>query len=315
MRTNRISCQVKEYLEYKRSLGFKLKADEIVLKGFVQYTLEKDYDGSLCKDIVLDWIASGVNSDKTMGRKLEVIMPFSKYAAAFDENAVVINKQIFSNVRARPAPYIYTEDETIKLMKQCSKLYSPDGIRALSVATVIGLLWSCGLRPSEPINLTVGDVNTDECFLHIRKTKFLKERIIPIDKSVAKKLYEYKCKINEKLGLRLPDMPFFYTTHGKPLTERALEYAFKLIRPCINANPVGYPYVRLYDFRHTMACRTIQKWTEQGIDVNKNLYILSTYLGHVRPQDTYWYISSTPEIMKLSCLKYEETFGGDFDEE
>ena len=59
---------------------------------------------------------------------------------------------------------------------------------------------------------------------------------------------------------------------------------FKLIRPCINSNPTGYPYVRLYDFRH------------------------------VKPADTFWYLSATPELLKALCSKYEEQFGGNDDE-
>ena len=89
---------------------------------------------------------------------------------------------------------------------------------------------------------------------------------------------------------------------------------FKLIRPCINSNPTGYPYVRLYDFRHTFACNTILIWNEQGEDVNEKLYVLSTYLGHVKPADTFWYLSATPELLKALCSKYEEQFGGNDDE-
>ena len=67
------------------------------------------------------------------------------------------------------------------------------------------------------------------------------------------------------------------------MTESSLAYAFKLIRPCINSKSTGYPYVRLYDFRHTFACNTILRWNAQGENVNEKLYVLSTYLGHVPP--------------------------------
>ena len=118
----------------------------------------------------------------------------------------------------------------------------------------------------------------------------------------------------KELGLKSSKDPFFYTTGGKKLTESSLAYAFKLIRSCINSNPTGYPYVRLYDFRHTFACNTILRWNEQGEDVNEKLYVLSTYLGHVKPADTFWYLSATPELLKALCSKYEEQFGGNDDE-
>ena len=71
---------------------------------------------------------------------------------------------------------------------------------------------------------------------------------------------------------------------------------FKLIRPCINSNPTGYPYVRLYDFRHTFACNTILRWNEQGEDVNEKLYVLSTYLGHVKPASTHIFKVLSPNL-------------------
>lgn len=124
------------------------------------------------------------------------------------------------------------------------------------------------------------------------------------------KLSDYKSWIESKIGIRFLDDAFFYNTGGIPINLRSVEDAFKLIRRCINAEPVGYKNVRLYDFRHTMACNTIRKWTEQGIDVNSNLHVLSTYLGHVKPADTYRYLSATPGMLELSCSKYEDLFGG-----
>lgn len=311
MNENRILQQLDKYIDYKHSLGFKLKHEESVLRNFARFTLKNNYNGPLTLEIILKWISEGNMSNKTMGRKVEVIRPFSKYVAVFDCEAEPIYSLIYKNVHDRPTPYIYTEDEVIKLMAECQTLYSPDGIRAKTTEVIIGLLWSSGLRPSEPIKLINSDVNLDYGVLHIRETKYSKERYVPLDSSVIQKLGDYKLWIEQQIGMRSPDDAFFYTTGGKPLTERSLAYAFKMIRPCINAQPTGYPFVRLYDFRHTMACNTIHRWMEQGVDVNSNLHILSTYMGHVKSQDTYWYLSATPGMLELSCSKFENMFGGD----
>lgn len=238
-----------------------------------------------------------------MGCRIEVIRPFSKYVHSFDPDAEIIQGLIYKNVHDRPTPYIYSESEVLQLMDKCKPLYSPDGILAYTVKTVIVLLWSTGLRPSEPINLTIADVNLDQYLLYIRKTKFSKERCIPSDSSVAEKLQDYKRWISNRLGSKAPSEAFFYTTGGTTLTESALAYAFKLICHCINAAPTEYPYVRLYDFRHTMACNTIRKWSAQGIVINVKLHVLSTYMGHVRPEDTFWYLSATPDLLGISCSR------------
>ena len=310
MNDNRISRQLADYLAYKKSLGFKLDRESSVLKRFADYTLSMEYDGPLNKDIILGWASSGSRTDKTMGRKIEVIRPFSKYVCSFDPEAEMIHIPIHKKVHERPVPYIYSEQETLRLMEECKKLYSPDGIRAYTMEIIIGLLWATGLRPSEPAGLTMADVDLERGILFVRNTKFSKERLVPVDMTVTRRLMDYKLWISEKLGNRSEDDAFFYMTGGVPLKEAALAYAFRLIRPCLKASPAGYPHVRLYDFRHTMACNTIRKWSEKGVDVNARLHVLSAYMGHVRPEDTYWYLSATPEMLELSCRKYEAQFGG-----
>lgn len=139
MNDNRISRQLAGYLDYKRSLGFKLASEATVLKRFADYTASIGYEGPLNTNIVLSWAASGNQSDKAMGRKLEVIRPFYRYVYSFDPEAEVVSTHIYKNVHDRPIPYIYSEHEVLRLMKECRKLYSPDGIRAYTMETVIGL--------------------------------------------------------------------------------------------------------------------------------------------------------------------------------
>ena len=314
MEDNRISRQLREYLAYKRSLGFRLYGVERVLRQFSDYTLRAGYDGPLTQDIVLGWVSSDTDSDKTMGRRIEAVRPFSKYAHAFDPDAQVMQGRLYGNTHERPVPYIFREDEVVRLMEESRGIYSPDGIRAYTIGTVIGLLWATGMRPSEPARLTASDVDFTRQLIRIRNTKFAKERIVPVDGTVARRLQAYRQWIERKIGPISPDSAFFYTTGGAPLTERALQYAFKLIRPCIDARPAGYPNVRLYDLRHTMACNTVRRWLEQGADVNASLHVLSAYMGHSKPEDTFWYLSATPELMRLACSKYEARFGGAPDE-
>ena len=91
-------------------------------------------------------------------------------------------------------------------------------------------------------------------------------------------------------------------------------YAFKLIRDCIGAEPMGHPTVRLMDFRHSFACRIVMEWLQDGKDVNANILQLSTYLGHSKVEDTYWYLSATPQMLGLIGSLYESEFGGGCDE-
>ena len=313
MNTNRISKQLDEYLDYKHSLGFKLTHTESVLRNFANYTLNVGYSGSLNIEIVLAWIASGSHKDKTMSRKMQVIKPFSKYVSAFDSGAQCIEGKFYRYTHDRPEPYIYSENEVLMLMKECDHLYSPDGIRARTIKCIIGPLWATGMRPSEPVNLKRKDVDLESSCITVRETKFAKERIIPVSDSVIRELEGYISWLTPLVGNISPDEPLFRTTGGVPLYERSLSYAFSLIRDSIGAVPTGYPHVRLYDFRHTLACRTILRWLNEGKDASALIYNLSAFLGHAKVEDTYWYLTATPELMNITCSMYEKRFGGEYD--
>lgn len=309
--SNRISRQLAEYLRYKRSLGYLLTSDETVLNSFVRHSLHLGYDGPLTRDIALSWICnSKAATNKSRGRRLEVLAPFAKFVASFDSEAEILPGRMFGNPHLRTVPYIYTEGEALRLMAECKTLYSADGLRPLAVATAIGLLWSTGLRTSELTNLRIKDVDLHENLLHIWASKFKKDRIVPISESASAELSQYKKMIEERMGTRHGNEPFFVTDRGKPLTSRSLAYAFKLIRDCIGAEPMGHPVVRLMDFRHSFACRTIMEWLQSGKDVNANILQLSTYLGHSKVEDTYWYLSATPQMLGLIGSLYESEFGG-----
>ncbi len=311
---NKITTLVEQYLEYKHSLGFQLKGEAAYLNAFAKYTEEVGYQGGLTRKIVFQWCENGDNlSLATKGRRFEPIKGLADYAHAFDKYSEIMPRLPYGNPHKRTQPHIYTVDETIRLMDQCDSLYSPDGLRSLSMKVVIGLLWSTGLRTAELANLTVDDVDLENCLIKIHRSKFNKDRIIPILPDVSEQLLLYREAVNSRIE-RSVSSAFFITTGGKPFNERALEYAFQQIRHIVDVSDSGYKCARLYDFRHTFATRTIKNWYEHGIDPDVNLFLLSTYLGHSHPEDTYWYLSSTPELLNLSSTKYEAMFGGEIHE-
>ena len=62
---------------------------------------------------------------------------------------------------------------------------------------------------------------------------------------------------------------------------------------------------RIHDLRHSFAVNTIRRWYEAGLDVEPRLPSLSTYLGHVSPTSTYWYLTATLELMALAAKRLE----------
>lgn len=312
---NTISVIVKSYIDYKRNLGFQLVGESYYLRLFAKFTEDINYTGPITRDIVFKWCESGDNpSSVTKGRRFEPLKGLADYANAFDPASELLPKLPYGNPHKRKRPHIYTLEETCLLMEKSASLYSPDGIRALTMRTAIGLLWSTGLRTSELVNLKISDVDLDDGVILIQNSKFNKDRIIPLLQTVVEQLRLYRKDVETISKNTLMTDSFFVTTNGSPLKANALQYAFQKIRNCIEPENSEYKHVRLYDFRHTFATRTIKTWLEQQEDVNAKLFLLSTYMGHMHPEDTYWYLSSTPELMELSSHKYEDIYGGKFNE-
>lgn len=309
--STRISSMIESYIAYKRGLGFQITAESVYLRSFARFTEETGYDGPLTRSIVAEWCESGNPSQMTKGRRFEPLKGFADYANAYDSDSESLPRLPYGNPHRRLRPHIYTSEETCMLMNKCNELYSPDGIRALTVKTAIGLMWASGLRTSELIRLTTEDVDLTEHLILVRSSKFNKSRIIPIQSNVSEQLRLYRKKVVILSSRVRLENSFFVTTGGKPFNREAFEYAFRIIRDVIDVSDSEYDHARLYDFRHSFATRTIKSWLENDEDVNAKLYLLSTYLGHIHPEDTYWYLSSTPELMELSCSKYELAFGDD----
>jgi len=311
IKDNLITQQIESYIEYKRSLGYKIKIEAAELRRFADFTRSIDYIGSLTSDLAMKWASLDAKYSRLyMARRLETVHTFAKYISAFDSDAQIPQLGVFGKCHLRTKPYIYTDEEISMLIAEAGKLFSPDGIRAYTVSTAIGLMRSTGLRVSELTLLRIENVNLAEGFLVVDSSKFKKNRIVPLHPTVTTRLMNYRDFIAEKLGQRDKQAYFFVTSYGRIFNTRAFESAFQLIRPFLFAN-VGQSKkkrCRLYDMRHTFACDTVKRWLESGIDVNQNLYLLSTYLGHAKPEDTYWYLSATPELLSISCKRYETAF-------
>jgi integrase len=68
----------------------------------------------------------------------------------------------------------------------------------------------------------------------------------------------------------------------------------------------GTVRARIHDLRHSFAVRTLIDWQREDRDISALLPVLSTYLGHVEPANTYWYLSAVPELMQQAATRLEQ---------
>ncbi len=72
-----------------------------------------------------------------------------------------------------------------------------------------------------------------------------------------------------------------------------------------------HPAPRIHDLRHSFICHRLERWHAQGLDVDRHILALSTYVGHAKVTDTYWYVTATPELLAIAAKRFASQAGGD----
>lgn len=160
------------------------------------------------------------------------------------------------------------------------------------------------MRVGEAIALDRDDVDCRDGALIVRQGKFGKSRELLIDPTTASALRGY---VRERdRVLRHPRSPsFLLSLSGTRLHYKNVHFYFlRLLRRAGLGE--RRPRPRLHDLRHTFAVTTLMRWYRENVDVEARLPALSTYLGHVAPSSTYWYLTATPELLELARQRAEQ---------
>jgi len=164
-----------------------------------------------------------------------------------------------------------------------------------------------GLRISEALNLLSTDVDWSEGILTIRASKFGKSRLVPLHDDTADMLRRYAARRDE-LRPAPAAGSFFISTAGRPLLHCSVDRIFvQLLGLAGIRTPPGRARPRVHDLRHSMAVTTLLEWYRSGADVPARLPLLSTWLGHVDPASTFWYLHASPELLTLAAGLLENT--------
>jgi len=296
---------VEAYLAERRCLGFDLKISGQVLMNFARFADATGHRGPITERLALDW-AHSTPSDRviTWARRIEVIRPFAKYLKQFYPSTTVPPRGLCGRAHRRLAPHIYTEKEVIELLAASAAMLPAGSIRPLTYETLFGLIAATGLRISETINLSIDDVNLAHGTLIVRETKFKKARLVVLHPTVTLALKRYRARRTLVIGPE-PCDSFFVGLAGRKLDARTVEWAFGRLREQLGWVARGdHAAPRIQDLRHTFVCRRILKWYQEGVNVDNRMIALSTYLGHVKPSDTYWYMSAVPDLMEMVSEKF-----------
>lgn len=293
-----------QYLAVRRALGAKLSEPAVRLSEFADF-LKSQGAEFITTELALRWAMQPTNAQHaTWARRLSMVRRFAMWLNAADPRTQVPPHRLIGGRQRRNPPHIYTDDEVDRLMAEACRLRSRRRLRAHTYTTIIGLLAATGLRPGEALALTRSDVDLQSGILLIRESKFGKSRFVPIHASTTTALASY-AERRDELGLPFQPDVFFVAENGLPLLASAVRRTFAKMSLATGLRAPGTGRrvgrgPRLQDFRHTFATRKLIDWYRAGLDVERELPKLSTYLGHSDVAHTYWYISADPELLQLA---------------
>jgi len=302
-----LRTQLDNYLAIRRAVGFKLRRSELLLADFIAH-LDENQSDAITTDGALAWASLPRNgSSQWWGYRLSAVRAFARHLHAIDPRHEVPPTGLWPATSHRATPYLYSDGDIAALMAAAQEFRSP--LRAATFETLVGLLAVTGLRIGEALRLDRDDVDLDDGVLRIRDAKFGKSREVPLHPSTVQAMVAYTRRRDE-LCPRPRDPSFFVSTAGtRVLYCNAHLGWLDLVRRAGLKPRSARCRPRPHDVRHSFAVKTLLGWYRDGDDVQARMPLLSTYLGHVHPANTYWYLSAAPELLALVASRLDATAG------
>jgi integrase len=307
-----MQSRAEHYLRQRRQLGFALRSPGYAVKSFAKHVDRQGHRGPLTVELMAEWARRdkwGSDKPSTWARRLKKLRSFARYLQQFDPRTEVPDDTVFGSIGQRFAPHIYTEQEIIELLAAARRLGPVSGLRGATYETLFGLIASSGLRVSEAVHLRDADVDLKRGMLAVRQTKFAKSRLVALHPSTLEALKRYRRLRNGYVEVAA-ETPFFVGSRGKrlgePLSLRQVHKVFVGLRDQMGwSNRGAHAGPRIHDLRHAFVVRRVMLWHEQGIDVDQAMLALSTYIGHAKVTNTYWYLTGVPGLMAVTARKFE----------
>lgn len=300
-----LSQHVEDYLRLRRSLGFKLERAGWLLPQLVAH-LEAAGAATVTSELAIAWARQPAHTRSNhWAQRLAVARGFARYLQTIVPGTEVPPAGVFPARRHRPGPYLWSQRDICRLLEQARSLRPP--LRAATHEALFGLLATTGMRLGEAIGLEHPDIDFDAGVITIREAKFDRTRLVPLHPTVTGALGRYRAE-RDRLCPDPRSPALFLSSVGTALTRSGVAKTLRQLTTSMGIRTETV-HPRAHDLRHSFAVRTLIQWHRSGVDVDAAIPRLSTYLGHIAPADTYWYLSAVPELMELAAQRLDLTFG------
>ncbi len=295
--------QMQQFVDFKRMQGYDYCSQARKLSYFDRF-LTKKYDGGqvqwLSLEVLQAYAAATAHLEGySRSSRLCSLREFTRYLHARCGESALLPRDIVPQCKPVIRFYRLNPKQVADIMTTCATLWPASSIHTHAIRMLIGLLYCTGLRISEALNLTLGDIDMQRCMLHVAKGKFSKQRLVPLSTSTLTALSSY-------LDVRSPHAgtgscsALFIGAYDKALSYQQAYRGFQ--RLCKHCGLSEKPLPRLHDLRHNYACRRLALWRAESRDVNAMLPVLATAMGHVNIMHTQVYLH-----MELGDLRHAAT--------
>lgn len=300
-----LATAVEQYLALRRALGYRLRHETWWLPDFVSF-LQKRRSPVITTALALEWACLPAHASRSWwAHRLSAVRQFARHHSASDPRTEVPPADLLPGRAQRLTPYFYTADEVAKLMREAGRLRRP--LTATSYETILGLLAATGMRVSEALMLDDDDLDWEYQLLTVRSSKFGKSRHVPLHATTLAALRAYVGR-RDRLRPHRRSSAFFLSSVGKRVIVQNFQLVFLRLLESTGVGAGRDRRPRIHDLRHTFAMRIVRDWYRAGVDVERRLPWLSTYLGHVSPSTTYWYLTATPELLGAAAARAERAW-------
>ena len=294
----------------KRAVGYKYASSAWTLYKFDQFCIAQNYTETvITRDLAYAWIERKPNEAlATQQNRAGVVRQLALYMTRLGLQSFVLPPKILPR-KQHYQPYIFSDREIAAILARADACHycSQVPCRHLIMPLLFRLLYGCGLRLSEALNLRVQHVDLKDGVLSVMDGKFNKDRLVPMSENCLARCRTYAQRVH---SLSNEQAYFFPSPSGARMTNGNVYKNYRRFLWQAGISHGGWGKgPRLHDMRHTHCVHCLRRWVLQGADLAAYLPVLKTYMGHYSFQDTAHYLRLTAELFPDNTAKTERAFG------
>ena len=305
--TSVFSSYLESFLEDRYKRGFTKEKYLPCLRSFDRMCVDRNHNHMrITEKLYNQWFSTlSYLGDTTLYARVGELRMFAYYLTKMGYPCYI--PRLPKHKKSDYVPYIYTHEEIERVFKSSEKVKIQSECRStvLVLPVLIRLLYSTGMRIGEALSICNRDINFDKHVINLYQTKNGHERLAPINTSMEVVLRQY---ISFRNRLPIPDVSapwnyLFVSLRGTQIKKNAVDYHFKKILEDAEVIDIyNGKLPRIHDLRHTACVHAMHKILIQGKDLYCHLPILAVFMGHIKVNDTGYYLrlvrQQYPDLIK-----------------